>query len=939
MYVLAATFGGVLMTEKNCTRLLLLFIAAGSLFTWSCSPILPEDGVARSIDTIPDVSALPYSDLVINEVCTANSGVILDEAGDDPDWIEIINQGDTAIGLDRYALSDDSTNLTRWRFGNVMLEPKSLLLVFASGKNVDTFSQTIPDDTVTIKDATRWSDSMDAGGKSSIRTYEYKSIWPIDSEGCRIISATFNLVDNRPALDWSALDITTKFKRQLTDKGNDYSAYSYIELILTLQKDRNLGIRFVQSSLQPWKGALVTVKGTGVVDDHYIIPLEQGKSGLDLTCLTGFYLHAPPYEYGTTDFTLRRTIFRAHQGNLHTSFKLSGKERYLYLSNPDSVCIDRVALQPLPGNASMGRDSGLWRVFAEATPGSPNGDSRYTAVSDTPATVTGGGFYDSAVSVAITTGKSSPVYYTLNGCDPDTTSERYSSPIRIEKSSVLRYRVIETGKLPSRVITESYFIGVPRRHPVVSIAIDEGSMFDPDTGLYMMGPGATDSFPYFGANFWSGKELPATIELYEMDGKKRFSIGGGLSISGNWSKGMARKSLTFDFREEYGTSELDYPLFPDRPKLDKFKKIVLRSGGGTYSKAFINDPMMQSLIDERDIDHQQCRPVVVYINGRYFGLHNLKEPTNHDYVYTNYGYKKEEIDFFDAEMKMKWGTPDAWNTLVSLLRSGAGTECTDTMNDSVYSLVKKVMDVHNFGDYHAFEIYINNTDWPANNCRFWRERTGKEKWRWLIYDLDAGFGDFGYEDGAEDVTFNTLAFALDATQPPDAYPNGTDYTFPLRALLTNERFRNDFINRFAVLLATDFSPERVKARIDAMADEIRDEIPDDAKRWDYTVERWEQDLDKLRAFADERAGIVLKQLMEQFGATETWHLTLESSGAQISVNGMEVGSGTFTGTFFKGIPVELEVKKHFGVWSDGVEDNPRIVTGDEDTTIGATGAD
>lgn len=877
------------------------------------------------------------SDLIINEVCIRNSTLIKDEFGNDPDWIELYNRGDTAINLNGYALSDDSAQPMTWLLGDVVIEPSAYLLVFASDQDVSEIVPTFPDDSIHLDKISRYSDNAEPGGNSTIALNEYASLWPVDSAGYRILSATFDLVDNRPDLDWSAANFTTTIVRSQTALGNDYSKYANLDIVLTLAKGRSLGVRIVQSSFLAWKGPLFMLEGTGVPDDHYSIPLVQGKQGLDLTNVQGFCIQAAENLFVTTSFTLKRLTFTALSGNLHATFKLSGNEQGLLLSAPDTTLLHEVPLKPLPNDVTVGRCGNTWTILAQATPGAANVEEVYTGVVPVPELVTQGGFFSDTVSVVLSGAEGASIYYTLNGSLPDTFSERYNGPITITATTVLRYRLYSAGMLPSEVRTETYFIGEPRRLPVVSLVVDAGAMFDSDTGLYMKGPNAADSFPYFGANFWVDKELPAVIALYEKDGNCAFSVGAGVSLSGNWSRGMDKKSLAIDFRELYGTSELKYPLFPALPSVTTFKKIILRSSGGTYRRSFIEDAMMQSLLDDRDVDHQKSRPVVLYINGRYFGLHHLKEAANHDYVYSNYGLKKEEIDFFDAGMRMKWGTPDRWNNLTSQL-AVYGQETGDTtMSDSEYAQVCTEVDIREFIDYNAHEIYINNTDWPANNCRFWRSQASNGMWRWLTYDLDAGFGGFGYEDGAGEVSFNTVAFALDGSQGLDTYPNGRVYTFLLRALMHSPRFKTEFINRFVTLLATDFSSKRVNARIDSAAAQIADEVSTDAKRWGYTVEEWQHDIDELKAFADARGTYVITHIATQFSLDATYVLTVGEYASSVWVNGIPLRGATFRGTYFTGIPLELTVEplpgSPFVRWSDGSTDNPRTFDASTDTTL------
>ena len=67
------------------------------------------------VTVVPELIPIRDGDLIINEVCIGNSGNLLDEYGKDPDWIELYNRGEDAVSLEGYALSDDSTQLMKWK--------------------------------------------------------------------------------------------------------------------------------------------------------------------------------------------------------------------------------------------------------------------------------------------------------------------------------------------------------------------------------------------------------------------------------------------------------------------------------------------------------------------------------------------------------------------------------------------------------------------------------------------------------------------------------------------------------------------------------------------------------------------------------------------------------------------------------------------------------
>ena len=74
-------------------------------------------------------------ELIISEFQARNSGVILDENGDESDWIEVHSLETFAVDLDGWFLTDDPTFLSKWRFPAVTLPGGGFLIVFASDKD------------------------------------------------------------------------------------------------------------------------------------------------------------------------------------------------------------------------------------------------------------------------------------------------------------------------------------------------------------------------------------------------------------------------------------------------------------------------------------------------------------------------------------------------------------------------------------------------------------------------------------------------------------------------------------------------------------------------------------------------------------------------------------------------------------------------------------
>lgn len=71
----------------------------------------------------------------LTEFMAANDTTLNDEDGDNSDWIEIHNEGDTSADLAGWYLTDSASNLRKWQFPSTNIARGAYLIVFASEKN------------------------------------------------------------------------------------------------------------------------------------------------------------------------------------------------------------------------------------------------------------------------------------------------------------------------------------------------------------------------------------------------------------------------------------------------------------------------------------------------------------------------------------------------------------------------------------------------------------------------------------------------------------------------------------------------------------------------------------------------------------------------------------------------------------------------------------
>jgi hypothetical protein len=377
--------------------------------------------------------------------------------------------------------------------------------------------------------------------------------------------------------------------------------------------------------------------------------------------------------------------------------------------------------------------------------------------------------------------------------------------------------------------------------PVFSITTDPEHLWSEDKGIYVRGQSASRKYPYKGANYWQDWAIPVDIDYFET-GKSSFKTKAELKIFGGETRTLPQKSFALYAKQKYGSKTFEYPFFPEK-NLSGYKTFVLRNGGQDFNKTHILDGMVSILVQGTNIDDQSYRPVVVYLNGDYWGIYDLREKIDVAYLAANHiGVKKKDIDLLEANAIVKEGSSQDYLDLIDFIKTH------DLAIAKNYDEVTKKVDIENFIDYIMSQLYIANTDWPSHNYRYWKAKGDFTKWRWIIYDSDLSFGD--YQDHTVERLINYKG-------------NGDDslyISFLFRELMKNKQFRADFKQRSDYLLSNTFQPDRVIETINTIRKQVEPEMPNHLKKWGGTIVDWEQNINNLIDFAQKRTQYLKQDL-------------------------------------------------------------------------------
>ncbi len=511
-----------------------------------------------------------------------------------------------------------------------------------------------------------------------------------------------------------------------------------------------------------------------------------------------------------------------------------------------------------------------------------------------------GGFYDHSVDITLHASEGA-IYYTLNGSKPGKRAKRYRRPFRINKTSVLRVAVF--GKDGRKAyFGQTYFIKEPpTRFPVISLAVTSSMLFDPIRGVFMQGNQVVDSlWQKPGANFWTRREFPIHAEFYEVDGNCVYNNTTGFRLFGGMSRLFPQKSLALVARKRYGQSRIDYPIF-GKGKPKKYKFLVLRNSGSDFGKSHFRDALMTGLVEDWDIETQAYRPAHVYINGKYWGIYNIREKVNRYFVSAHSEADKDSIDLIEHRMIKKRGSRQHYQEMLRFL------EKHDLSIAANYDYLNTQMEIDNFMRYQIAQIYFDNQD-AGGNIKFWRPQGPDGRWRWILYDTDWGYG--LHESQAFDN--NSLDFHTEKDGPH--WPNPPWSTFILRKLLQNPDFEAQFVNQFADYLNTCFSTENANKKIDDLHKQLAPEIDRHLKRWRLSKKRWEYHIKLMRTFAKERPHYMRMHLMERFNTGAIKEVVAQASlGGRIRINRNIVVAGKpFQGKYFTNFPIHIEAIADYG---------------------------
>lgn len=754
----------------------------------------------------------------INEILANNKGNFKNKNGEYSGYIEVKNISKNSVNLANYGLSNSEVASFKWQFPSKVLEPGEVAVVFTSGKSCKTCDELSTGFKLDSKNG--FAVLTNNKGKI-VDKVEYKNL----PNGIGYIKQDGKFLQNNaisPGFDNTVDGIKSFQKKYLSTPkdliisevmNNNYSYlaqnggnyYDWIELYNNSGKTINLS-----------NYCLTTNDNTMC---SYKLPKVELKSG-------EYYI-----VMASGDTKLSNSKYQ------HASFKLGDTEA-VYLTKSDEI-VDSIMVANVPLGYSMGRSGSSILYFSKPTPRSKNGGGT-EAISYVPYADIKSGIYDSNKEFKVTLTGSGKIYYTLDGSEPTTSSKVYSSPLTIKKTTVLRIMSKEAGKLSSDVNNYSYILDTGHKTSVMSLIIDSKKLNKVNNNTSLN----------------SKVQERGYVDYFDKEGEG-FSINVGLKLFGGSTRSYKKKSYEIKFKKKYGDAKLKYKVFKNVDS-SVFDSLVLRTGSQDEfqyndQRTVIKDIVATSLMGQyTDVDVQDYVPIVLYINGKYWGIYFIREKVDETFVSNHYNVKatKTDTSILRIDGEVKSGTDKKYNSMINFINSNS------LSNSKNYEKIKEQIDIQSFSDFWIGEIYTANYD-ILNTRYFSNPLVDNGKWKYIFYDIDSGF-------------FRTTQNTFNEYTNPSGMGSWNFPTVLLRNMMKSSEFKSTFLERLSYNLNNTWAYKNVEKRIDEVIDEIgKDEFKKNAERWGNSYSHWEKSIKSMKTFAKNRNSYVVKYAKTYFNLSSS----------------------------------------------------------------------
>ncbi|MDL2258706.1 lamin tail domain-containing protein [Eubacteriales bacterium OttesenSCG-928-K08] len=777
-------------------------------------------GEANSTIAFSSMQPVPMEEsdpIILNEVLVKNRYSIADRDGDRNEWVELYNRGSSACSLLGYYLSDDELEPAKWAFPDVVIEPGEYLIVFLSGKESSqdelhaSFGLSSSDEVIMLTNLNGLSYDvipLDPGitqnvslGRDDLGQIRY---FATPTPRAKNDSAAFETLGTLPTRNPNGVFVSEVSAVAAAKSGKQ----DWIELYNPTNHDISLAGWHISDDInEPYK---YKIKNTSVAAKGYAL------------------LYASSHTSRQAESTL--------------PFGISGSGDTIFLTDPNGILRDYFETGTLRAALSSGRNvdnptSG--RVFyTTPTPGLPNTGGAYSGYAATPVFSRTELYFDEAFELKIscaTPGAS--IYYTTDGSKPNSQSAKYTGPITISGNTPVRVIAIYDGLLNSEIVTHTYLREQKHTLPVVCINGDQADI----------------SSVYAAREKSERVEREMHMEYFESSGRLGVCAPIGLRASGASTLTAAQKSFTMFFRGGYGQSNVNYPFFEDY-HITNFSSLVIRNSGQDRSNTRLRDSFISLLAEGLYIDNVATRPVVMYLNGKYWGIYDLNENQNQDFLASHYGVDPDAVDIIRRNVTALSGKNSDFKRVRSY---GLNKDLSVQANFEEYC---QWVDMDYVMDYLITQTFFANND--MFNQKYWRSQDNSVKWRPVLFDLDFSFS---ANNPTRDILYRY--FIREGVPSQDGSLTNMDIFCGLK---NNASWCDQFVARYVYVVEHHYSAERLTSSLDEFAALLRPEMDRHIKRWGSpnSVSTWENNVKAFRDCLEKRPANALKFVQKYFNVSD-----------------------------------------------------------------------
>jgi gliding motility-associated-like protein len=597
-------------------------------------------------------------------------------------------------------------------------------------------------------------------------------------------------------------------------------------------------------------------------------------------------------------------------GHLHTNFKLTQCNGDWIILKNGGTLVDSLKMKRTQATHSRGRKpdgSSTWNIFTSPTPNTSNTSTGYLAYAPTPVMNVVPGFYSGTkiVSLSVTPSNNLTMYYTTNGAEPTTGSSMYvSTPVSISATSVLRAYAVSSDPviLPSFMETNTYFINETINSQYGVVSISGGAPLDQLLG-------GTQNTPNTHFEYFEGQTLKT--EGY-----------GSANKHGNDSWAYQQRGIDIETYDEYGyNNAFKHQFFSDAnmnpsPRTE-FQHIMIKAAASdNYSSSnntgkpscHMRDAFVQSYQFKSglELDGRRNKHVIVFKNGAYWGIYELREAFEGDYTDYYYDQPNDSIDnlAYWGSLQIRNGSDTGWVNLYNFIMANSMT------NVANYAYVESKLNFKSLVDYMVYNSYVVNSDFINWNSAWWRGRAtqgDKKKWRYWSWDMDNVY-DLG-------ENFSGLP-TTDMTSNPCDYTNAFQNAGPnmghpdiLDRLLTNPDFKAYYINRYADLINTALKCDKIMPHFQYFKTILTPEMPRQIAKWGGTMVEWNKNMDTLEAKINRRCMFIESAIVDCYNVTGPYDITVdvEPAGAgTVKLNSLNLNNYIWSGKYFGGVKMTFQ---------------------------------